>query len=121
MKKILIVDDSETLRIQLKKDLEQAQYLVVEASDGVHGMEILDANRDTSLIICDINMPRMDGISMCSKIKEKPEFKSLPILMMTTESSAELKAKGKEIGVLAWITKPYSAEKLIGVLGKILK
>ncbi len=119
--KILVVDDSETLRVQLKKDLEAGGYQVLEGFDGIHGLDLIKKNKDIRLIICDVNMPRMDGLTMCQKVHELPESKAIPILMMTTESSPEMKAHGKAAGVLAWITKPYVSEKLISVIGKIIK
>jgi two-component system chemotaxis response regulator CheY len=119
--KIMIVDDSETLRVQLRQDLETAGYQVVEGVDGVNGLETLEKNKDCSLIICDVNMPNMDGFTMCTKVHQTPEFKAVPIFMLTTESSPEMKVKGKEAGVLAWITKPYVAEKMLAAIGKVLK
>ena len=118
---ILIVDDSESLRTQLRKDLESAKFKVVEAEDGLEALSRLhEHSKEISLVICDVNMPRMDGLSFCAKVREMSHFKALPILMMTTESSSDLKAQGKNLGVLAWITKPYVAEKLIGVLKKLI-
>ena len=119
--KVLIVDDSETLRVQLRKDLEAGGFTVIEAFDGVHGLEVLAQNKDTKLVICDVNMPRMDGLTMCQKVHSNPDYAKIPLLMMTTESSPEMKAQGKASGVLAWVTKPYVAEKLISVVGKLAK
>lgn len=118
--KILIVDDSETVRTQLRRDLEAKGYQVVEGDDGVNGLEALSQNPDVKLVISDLKMPRLDGLAMVKKIHEIPEHKALPVLMMTTESSAELKAQGKEAGVLAWMVKPYVADKLMAAVAKIL-
>ena len=95
-RKILIVDDSDTLRIQLKKALEEAGHIVVEGKDGRDGLIKAQENIDTQLIICDYNMPEMDGITMCRKIREITALKSIPIFMLTTETSPELKTLGKE-------------------------
>jgi two-component system chemotaxis response regulator CheY len=119
--KILIVDDSETARAQLRKDLEAKGYQVVEGSDGIEGITRLSQNSDVKLIISDVNMPQMDGLTMAKKIHETPESKAMPILIMTTESTPDMKAKGKEAGVLAWVTKPYKPEKLLAAVEKILK
>ncbi|MBY0472261.1 response regulator [bacterium] len=119
--KILVVDDSETLRVQLKQDLEKGGFQVVEGVDGVNGIEVLEKNKDVALIVCDVNMPNMDGLTMCSKVHQTAEFKAIPIFMLTTESGPEMKAKGKEAGVIAWITKPYVAEKMLAAIGKVLK
>jgi len=120
MSKILIVDDSETMRVQLRRDLEAAGFQVIEGSDGVHGLETLKANPDINLVLSDVNMPRMDGLEMTKRIHEIADFKKLPVLVLTTEVSADLKTKGKEAGVLAWVTKPYVTGKLIPVLQKVL-
>jgi two-component system chemotaxis response regulator CheY len=121
MKKILIVDDSETMRVQLKRDLEAKGYLVVEGFDGVHGLEVLEKDKDVKLVICDVNVPRMDGLDMAKKIHELADLKELPILVMTTETSPAQKTRGKEAGVLAWVAKPYVAAKLLPVVEKIVK
>ncbi len=121
MKKILIVDDAETVRSQLRKELETAGYLVIDAADGILGIEAIEREPDVALVISDVNMPRMDGLTMSKKIHEKENFKSVPIIVMTTESSLEMKTIGKEAGVLAWITKPYDPTKLLAALKKILK
>lgn len=120
MAKIVIVDDSETLRSQLKRDLEAAGHQVIEGYDGVNGLEVLEANQDVKLIICDVNMPRMDGLTMCKKAHDKPELSKVPIFMLTTEASPEMKTKGKEAGVIAWIIKPYVVEKVMGAVSKVL-
>lgn len=120
MAKILIVDDSETLRLELKSVLTECSHEVVEAESGTDGLEKANSNQDINLLISDFNMPGMDGISMCKKIKEMACFEKLPILMLTTESTKELKALGKEAGVMAWIVKPFNGDKLKAVLGKVL-
>jgi two-component system, chemotaxis family, chemotaxis protein CheY len=118
--KIMIVDDSETLRAQLRRDLESKQYQVIEGVDGMNGLDLLAANPDVKLIISDVNMPRLDGLSMTKKIHDDEKYKTIPVIIMTTEMSADLKAKGKDAGVRAWITKPYVAEKLLAAIGKII-
>lgn len=120
MSKILIVDDSETLRTQLRGLLESKSYEVVEGFDGVNGLEVLKQNPDTKLIFCDVNMPNMDGITMCSKVAEDSSLNSIPILMLTTESNADMKEKGKKAGVKAWIVKPYNEDKLLLAVAKLL-
>ena len=120
MVKILIVDDSESLRTQLKRALEEAHYEVVEGTNGLNGLETLKANPEVRLILCDVNMPKMDGLSMCRKVRETYPDLRLPIIMITTESSPEMKATGKEIGVSAWIIKPFIEIKLISAIKKLL-
>jgi len=120
MAKILVVDDSEIIRVQLKADLEGAGHQVVEAVNGLQGLEVLDENKDVKLVISDVNMPEMDGLTMCEKIHANPDFSQIPIIMLTTQSSAEMKARGKENGVLAWVTKPYKSKALLAGADKIL-
>jgi two-component system chemotaxis response regulator CheY len=121
MAKILVVDDSESQRAQLKTDLESGGHTVIEGSNGHDGLDKLTQNPDVALVICDVNMPGMDGLTMCSKIKQTEKFPNLPIFMLTSEATAELKKAAKEYGVRAWITKPYVAAKLLEALGKVIK
>ena len=121
VEKILIVDDSETIRSQLRTLLEEEGYQIIEAEDGTIGLELASSNEDIQLIICDFNMPEMDGITMTKKVKEIKHFKDLPIFMLTTESTVELKKLGKEAGIMAWIVKPYEPNKLRIIIKKILR
>jgi len=120
MAKILVVDDSEIIRVQLKADLEGAGHQVVEAANGIQGLGGLEENKDVKLVISDVNMPEMDGLTMCEKIHANPDFSQIPIIMLTTQSSADMKARGKENGVLAWVTKPYKSKALLAGVEKIL-
>ena len=120
MSKIIVVDDSETVRVQLKKDLESAAFSVLEAMDGVEGYNSVKANMDAKLIICDVNMPKMDGIAMIQKIKNELACK-IPVIMLTTEANEDMRTKGKESGVVAWVVKPYNADKLIPAVKKIIE
>lgn len=119
MKKVLVVDDSETQRVQLKKDLENAGYQVLEGTNGTDGLDKLEKNPDVALVISDVNMPGMDGITMCSKIHATGKYANLPIFMLTSEASPEQKQTAKQYGVRAWITKPFVTEKLIAAVGKV--
>ncbi len=121
MGKILVVDDSETVRVQLKKDLEGAGHQVIEAADGVLGLQALKENTDTQLILCDVNMPNMDGLTMCLTVRQENLGNGVNIFMLTTENNPDMKTKGKEAGVRAWITKPYIAEKLLTAVNAVLK
>ena len=121
MAKILVVDDSETQRYQLAQELKAAGFQVIDACDGEDGIAKLELNRDVALIICDVNMPGMDGITMCSKIHESGRFPGVPIFVLTTEASVELKHTARKFGVRAWITKPFVPEKLIEAVRKLIK
>lgn len=120
MSKVIIVDDSDTIRSQLKKDLEAAGFSAVEAVDGLDGFNIVKANGDAKLIVCDVNMPKMDGVTLIQKLKSDLS-NAIPIVMLTTESNDEMRAKGKENGVVAWVVKPYKADKLIPAIKKIIE
>jgi two-component system chemotaxis response regulator CheY len=120
MAKILIVDDSDTLRMQLKDILESEGHEVIEGVHGVDGLEKATQNPDIRLLISDYNMPEMDGVVMCRKVRELESLKNIPMFMLTTESTSELKALGKEAGIMAWIVKPFNEEKLRVVVQKIL-
>jgi two-component system chemotaxis response regulator CheY len=121
MPKILVVDDSESQRVRLRQDLEGAGYQVVEGQNGNDGLEKLESNPDVALVICDVNMPEMDGLTFCSKIHEGGKHVGLPIFMLTTEASPELRQKAKQFGVRAWIIKPHVAAKLLEAAAKVIK
>ena len=119
MAHILIVDDAAVQRIELREVLEGAGHTVYEAEDGLKGLDTLKSNGDKiQMVITDLNMPELDGISMCQRIQD--EHGSLPIFMLTTEASAELKADGKKVGVLAWIKKPMNPKVIISGVQKVL-
>lgn len=120
MAKIMVVDDSEVIRFQLNTDLTKEGHEVVEAYDGLHGLQVLKDNKDVKVIICDVNMPEMDGLTMCENISKDAEMNHIPIVMLTTQNNPELKAKGKTLGVIAWVTKPYKSAALLGGINKIL-
>ncbi len=120
MAKILVVDDSEIIRFQLTNDLTKEGHEVIEAYDGLHGLKVLRENPDVQLIICDVNMPEMDGITMCENVHKDESINKIPIVMLTTQNNPELRAKGKAAGVIAWVTKPYKAQTLLGGIKKIL-
>lgn len=119
MAKILLVDDSETIRAQLKKDLSDGGHDVVEAADGLEGIDQLKSNGDVQLVFCDVNMPNMDGLTMCEKVASE-SLSSAVILMLTTESNPEMKERGKNAGVRAWITKPYNKDKVLEAVKKLV-
>ena len=120
MAKIIIVDDSETIRSQLKQVLEGAGHSVLEAVNGTDGYDKIVAMGNPDLVISDYNMPGTDGLSMLAKVKDKLGVGVFPIFMLTTETSGSLKAAGKEIGVCAWINKPFDSAKLLAGVTKIL-
>jgi two-component system chemotaxis response regulator CheY len=116
---ILTVDDSSTMRQMITFTLKGASFEVLEAGDGVDALEVAKGKK-LSLVITDVNMPRMDGITLVQRLRALPEFKFTPILVLTTESDAAMKQKGKEAGATGWIVKPFSPEKLLDVVNKVL-
>ena len=119
MAKILIVDDSETVRSQLRKDLTESGFQVVEAANGLEGLDVAKTEKP-DCILCDLNMPKLDGLSMCAQIQKEPGLETVPVFMLTTEAGADAKKRAKEIGILAWITKPYDSGKLLAGIKKVL-
>lgn len=118
MPRILVVDDAKTMRDTLKDLLMPNGFDVIEAGNGEQGLEML-SQHTVDLVISDLNMPGMDGLTMCKHIKEQGY--NTPIFMLTTQTSPELKAQAKEYGVLAWIVKPHKDEILLGGIRKVLK
>jgi len=120
-KTILVVDDSGSVRQQVGIALRRAGFTMTEASDGQEGLAMIDANRDIDMVICDINMPNMNGLEMVEKVKAKPENKSLPILMLTTEGQPGLVKRAKEAGAVGWIVKPFNSSQLVQTVERLTK
>lgn len=119
MHSILAVDDSASMRQMVSFTLKSAGYHVVEAVDGQDAWE--KANGKTfDLVLTDQNMPRMDGISLTKKLRESPDFRGTPILILTTESSDQMKQAGKAAGATGWLVKPFDPNKLIEVIKKVI-
>jgi two-component system chemotaxis response regulator CheY len=112
-KTILVVDDSSTVRRNVSIVLKRAGFAMAEAADGQEGLAMVDSNRNIDMVICDINMPIMNGLDMVEKIKSKPENKSLPILMLTTEGQIALIKRAKQAGAVGWIVKPFDSAQLV--------
>jgi two-component system, chemotaxis family, chemotaxis protein CheY len=119
MKRILIVDDSPSVRQQVGIALTQAGYGVVEAVDGQDGLSKA-GTADVSLVICDVNMPRLNGIEMVEKMKADAKFKSLPVVMLTSEGQPTLIDRAKKAGALGWIIKPFKADLLLAAVKKLV-
>ena len=117
-KKILIVDDSATVRQQVGLALTQVGMEVLEAVDGQDGLDRIGQG-GIDLVICDVNMPRMDGLEMVAKAKGEGKNADLPIIMLTTEGDPALIAKAKKAGAKGWIVKPFKAELLVGAVKKL--
>ena len=120
-KKILVVDDSKTIRQQVGFTLTNAGFEVVEAEDGKDGILKLEANSNISMIISDVNMPNMGGLEMVESIRAKDSFKLVPIIMLTTESSGDKVERAKKAGASGWLVKPFNPEQLVGAVKKLAK
>jgi len=116
---ILAVDDSASIRQMVTFTLKSAGYEVVEAVDGMDGLEKAKA-RSVNLILTDQNMPRMDGLTLIKNLRALPQYKTTPILMLTTESSDAMKAQGKAAGATGWLVKPFDPQKLLEVVKKVI-
>jgi two-component system chemotaxis response regulator CheY len=118
-KTILAVDDSGSLRKMVAFSLEQAGYEVVQAVDGQDGLDKAKV-KTVDLVLTDHNMPVMDGLTLIKKLRELGSYQSVPILMLTTESSVEMKNEGKAAGANGWIVKPFHPEQLVSVVQKVI-
>ena len=114
-KPVIAVDDSMSLRETGKMTLESAGYSVVTAEDGAKGLAAAQ-QRKADLVISDLNMPVMDGITLITRLRALPEYRFTPILMLTTESQEEKKVAGKKAGATGWVVKPFDPARLIGVV-----
>lgn len=120
MHTILAVDDSASMRQMVAFTLKNAGY---DVTDAVDGQDALDkaSTRDFDLVLTDQNMPRLDGIGLTKKLRGQPKFKNTPILILTTESSDQMKQAGRAAGATGWIVKPFDPAKLIEVIKKVVR
>ncbi|MEQ6436200.1 response regulator [Comamonas sp. w2-DMI] len=120
MRSILAVDDSPSMRKMVSFTLTGAGFKVVEAVDGVDALEKANA-QGIDLVLADQNMPRLDGIGLTRKLREDPRFQKTPILILTTESSDQMKQAGRAAGATGWLVKPFDPDRLIEVIQKVLR
>jgi two-component system, chemotaxis family, chemotaxis protein CheY len=118
-KKVLVVDDSSTVRQQVGSALEQAGFTVIEAVDGIDGAAQIAGSPDIALVICDVNMPRMNGLEMVESVRRAPLSATMPIIMLTTEGDPSLVARAKQAGAKGWIVKPFKPELLVAAARKL--
>ncbi len=119
MATILTVDDSASMRQMLAFTLRSAGHEVVEACDGIDGIAKASENAVDAMIV-DINMPRMDGLTMIRELRNKPSYAHTPMLVLTTESGTEKKLAGREAGATGWMIKPFNPEKLLQTLQRVI-
>ncbi|WP_312569010.1 response regulator [Comamonas sp.] len=120
MHTILAVDDSPSMRKMVSFTLTGAGYKVVEAVDGMDALEKAEAQH-IDLVLADQNMPRLDGIGLTRRLREHPRFKNTPILILTTESSDQMKQAGRAAGATGWLVKPFDPNRLIEILQKVIR
>lgn len=116
---ILLVDDSATLRMGVSSLLGQAGYNVIAAGDGISALKTMNENK-VNMVITDIIMAEMDGLKLIEEIKKHSEWKNIPVIVLSSESSTEEVEKGRKAGALGWIIKPFDNDKLVQVVRKIL-
>ena len=118
-KTILTIDDSASIRQMVAFTLKSAGYDVMEAADGEDGLSKA-RTRTPDLVLTDQNMPRMDGLTLIKNLRGLPQYRSTPILMLTTESSDAMKASGRAAGATGWLVKPFDPQKLLEVVKKVI-
>jgi len=120
MKTVMTVDDSASMRQMVRVVLRGGGYEVIEAADGKEALAKLQG-RELHLILSDINMPNMDGLELTRQLRAMPQYKFVPIVLLTTESHPEKKQEGKAAGATAWIVKPFSPDQLLAVVKKVVR
>jgi len=118
VKRILVNDESATIRQQVKQALAATGYEIIEAVDGVDGLEKLRALADLDMALCDVNMPRMNGLDMIAEVQRSGP--KIPILMLTTEGQPSLIRRARESGAKGWIVKPFKPELLVAAVTKLI-
>ncbi len=118
-KRILLVDDSASVRTVARIALTEAGYELLEAANGEEGLLQLSGDK-VHLIVSDVNMPVMDGITFLKQIKAHPKYKFTPVIMLTTEAGEDKKQQGREAGAKAWITKPFQPRNLVDAVSKLV-
>jgi two-component system, chemotaxis family, chemotaxis protein CheY len=116
---ILAVDDSASMRQMVRYTLEGAGYQVIQAADGIEALE-LAKSRLADLVLTDVNMPRMDGLTLVRELRGLQSYKFTPMLVLTTESGQETKQRGKQAGATGWIVKPFNPELLLATIARVL-
>ncbi len=117
-KTILVVDDSISIRQLVSMSLKDAGFEVIEACDGKDALSKL-AGQKVHLIVSDVNMPNMDGITLVKEVKAHPQYKFTPIMMLTTEAQESKMQEGKDAGAKAWLTKPFQADQLLTAVSRL--
>jgi len=118
-KTVMIIDDSDSMRQVVSLTLKGAGYEVMEGSDGKDALAKLTGQK-VHLIVCDVNMPHMDGFTFVSELKKIPAYRFTPVIMLTTEIAEDKKAKGQAVGAKAWMVKPFKPDQLLNAVAKLI-
>lgn len=118
-KKILVIDDSATVRQQVRIAFAGKGFEIIEANDGVEGFEAITRCEQLAAVICDVNMPRMDGLQLLRLVKSQQHLATLPVLMLTTEAQPALVKQAKESGAKGWLVKPFKPEQLVATIQRL--
>jgi two-component system, chemotaxis family, chemotaxis protein CheY len=121
MARILAVDDSASMRQMVGLTLKSAGHEVVSASDGDEALKLARDGAPMDLVITDVNMPNMDGITLVRELRLLPQYKGIPLLVLTTDASSERKNEGRAAGATGWIVKPFNPERLLETVQKVLR
>ena len=117
--KVLVIDDSMMVRQQVKRALGSESFEIIEAQDGVDALEKANATSEIGLVICDVNMPRMNGLDFLAAFRSDTRFLTVPVVMLTTEAQSDLVARSKTLGAKGWIIKPFKAELLVAAVQRL--
>jgi two-component system chemotaxis response regulator CheY len=118
-KKIIVIDDSQTIREQVATTLRKAGFEIVEAVDGVDGTEVIERTPDAALAICDVNMPKKNGLELLEGLRDSGRTNVLPVLMLTTEGQPQLIERARKAGAKGWLVKPFKADLLLAAVKKL--
>ncbi len=118
-KRILAVDDSAAIRQVVSYTLSAAGYQVTEAVDGLDAVEKAGTTR-FDMVLTDVNMPRMDGLTLIARLRAQPDYRAVPILVLSTESADDAKARGRAAGASGWLVKPFEPRRLLEVTARVL-
>jgi len=119
VKKIVVIDDSQTIRQQVATALRQAGFEILEAVDGVDGAEVIDRTPDAALVICDVNMPKRNGLELLEGLRREDGRSPPPVLMLTTEGRPELIERARKAGAKGWLVKPFKSDLLLAAVRKL--
>jgi two-component system, chemotaxis family, chemotaxis protein CheY len=120
MARILAVDDSPAMRQMVSVTLRSAGHVVVEARDGREALDIAKQPPAVDLVITDVNMPNMDGITLVRELRQLPHFRGVPLLVLTTEATEKKKMEGKAAGATGWIVKPFDPQRLLSAVARVV-